>query len=381
MIGHYLKQRHILIFLLIVFIGCNGLPRRINYVNPKDFEHTIEGKSIGLFTLTNSKGVACQITNYGGRVVSLFLRDRFGDFDDVVMGYPDLQHYINSPESYFGATIGRYGNRIANGRFSIGDQEYTLNKNDGENHLHGGIKGFNQVIWDVKQLTTNSLELAYYSPDGEEGYPGNVSIEILFTLTEESALKIEYKATTDQITPINLTHHSYFNLRGVGNGDIFDHMMQINAASYTPVNEDLIPTGEILPVVGTPFDFNKLKLIGKDIDADDPQLIYGKGYDHNFVIDGTGLRKAAKVIDYHSGRTMEVWTDEPGLQFYSGNFLNSMEVGKEELRYHRRGALCLETQHFPDSPNHSNFPTTLVRPGQIYTSTCIYKFGLVSAND
>ena len=362
----------------MVIIRCDLFYPKINLIAADEFQTTIDGKSVDLFTLKNDNGIVCQITNYGGRLVSLYVPDKFGSYEDVVLGYANLDLYTDiTNKNYFGATVGRYANRIANARFLIDGKEYILEANNGENHLHGGGLGFSQVVWDAKQLDQNTLDLYYKSANGEEGYPGNVSINVRYTLTDESALKIEYKATTDQTTPINLTHHSYFNLKGGGSGDIYNHALQINASNYTPIVEGMIPTGEILPVAGTPFDFRNEKLMGKNIDENHLQLVLGKGYDHNFVLDGQGLRKVVNVKEYITGRTMEVWTNEPGLQFYSGNFLNGLDVGKQDKRYHRRGAFCLETQHFPDSPNQEQFPSTLLEPNETYTSICIYKFGVI----
>lgn len=370
----YLTQRFLLIFFLTGITACkNNAHPEIIPLEATAFETTLDGQAIRLFTLQNTKGMACQITNYGGRVVSLWAPDREGRFEDIVLGYPDIQSYQTNKESYFGALIGRYGNRIAEGRFTLNDSLYVLATNNDGNHLHGGVKGYNQVVWESIQNDANMLTLRYRSPDGEEGYPGTLDIEVRYTLTEASELKISYKATTDKTTPVNLTHHSYFNLKGAGNGTILDHLLHIDADAFTPIKAGLIPTGEIAGVEGTPFDFRTPKPIGSDLNQTNSQLELGFGYDHNFVLNGSGLRKVARVSEPQSGRVLEVWTDEPGLQFYGGNFLDGSEIGKDNKPYAYRTAFCLETQHFPDSPNQEGFPTTLLHPGEVYTSTCIYK--------
>jgi aldose 1-epimerase len=334
-----------------------------------------------LYTLENSKGLKTQISNYGGRVVNLFTPDKSGHSEDIVLGYDDLKSYLTSNEKYFGATIGRYGNRIGNAGFKIGSHKYVLTKNNGNNSLHGGINGFHNVLWEVKQSDKQILELHYLSKDMEEGFPGNLKVRVVYSLTDENELKIEYFATTDKLTVVNLTHHSFFNLTGDTKKTINNHLMQIMADFFTPVDGGLIPTGSIAPVEGTPFDFRKPIKIGARIESDNEQLKLGKGYDHNWVIDKNGTNKknrlVAKVADPDSGRTMEVYTNEPGIQFYSGNFLNGKDVGKKNIAYQFRTAFCLETQHFPDSPNRQEFPSTLLHPGEEYYSICTYKFGVV----
>ncbi|MDD4191828.1 MAG: galactose mutarotase [Mangrovibacterium sp.] len=331
-----------------------------------------------LFTIENKNGLKACITNYGGRVVSLFVPDKNGDFEDVVLGYDNLSDYLKSNEKYYGATIGRYGNRIGKAQFSIGDKTYLLEKNNGENSLHGGSGGFHNVLWDVVQLNEQTLELIYVSKDGEEGFPGNLSVRVVYCLTDDNELKIEYFATTDKPTIVNLTHHSFFNLTGNPEKIINNHILQIPAKFYTPVDEGLIPTGEIAPVEGTPFDFREPVAIGKRVDEGHAQLKLGRGYDHNWVLDASGLnrdiRLAARVTEPQSGRVMEVYTNEPGIQFYGGNFLNGSDIGKNGIVYQRRTAFCLETQHFPDSPNKENFPSVLLNPGDEYYSACIYCF-------
>ena len=356
----------------------NGV-KQIKLSNKQDFKKTINNKQVALFVLKNSSGMVAEITNYGGKIVSLWTPDRQGIYEDIVLGHPNIDEYLSSNEKYFGALIGRYGNRIANGKFSLDGKEYNLAKNNGDNHLHGGNTGYESVVWDAKQLDQQSLELSYFSKDMEEGYPGNLSIKVVYQLTDNNELKIEYWATTDAPTVINLTHHSFFNLRGAGNGTINDHLLQINAAYYTPVDKGLIPTGEIATVEDTPFDFQKLISIGKRVDNEDQQLIYGLGYDHNFVLNQSleALNFASKVIEPVSGRTMEVYTNEPGLQFYGGNFLNGSIHGKEGKVYNYRTAFCLETQHFPNSPNEKHFPSTVLNPNEKYYSICIYKFSVI----
>ncbi len=351
-------------------------------IAPKDFEGVVEGDSVKLFILSNKNGVEAAFTNFGQRLVSLYVPDKNGNFEDVVLGYATLEEFVNGPKSYFGSVIGRYGNRIANGSFSINDDTYTLVKNNGDNHLHGGDKGFESVVWKVDKSTTNSIVFSRLSPDMEEGYPGNLVIKVSYTLTDDNELKISYEAKTDKATIVNLTHHSFFNLKGEGEGDINDHVLMINADAYTPVDSGLIPTGKIEEVKGTPFNFTTPKAIGTDLNADFEQLKIGKGYDHNFVLNDTpknddGLTLCAKVTEPKSGRTMEVFTDEPGVQFYGGNFMTGETIGKKGKPYLYRGSFCLETQHFPNSPNQPNFPSTLLSPGQVYTSNCTYKFGIV----
>lgn len=351
---------------------------QIHLLEKSNFDKKTDGKSISLYLLTNKNGIVSEITNYGGKVVSLWVPDRLGNYEDIVLGHSTIDDYLNSKEKYFGALIGRYGNRIANGKFSLDGKEYSLAKNNESNHLHGGDNGFDAVVWDAKQIDNQTLELRYVSKDMQEGYPGTLSIVVVYRLTDNNELKIEYKATTDKTTVVNLTHHSFFNLKGAGNGSINNHLLQINAPYYTPVDKGLIPTGEISSVQNTPFDFQKLTAIGERVDDKHKQLKYGLGYDHNFVINQSleSLNYAAKVIEPISGRTMEVYTNEPGLQFYGGNFLDGSVIGKHNKNYNHRSAFCLETQHFPDSPNQPNFPTTKLNPGEEYHSICVYKFSI-----
>ena len=342
------------------------------------FGKTADGQAVDLYTLSNKSGMEVAIMTYGGTVVSLKTADKDGKFDDIVLGYDKLEDYA-AGTSYFGATIGRYGNRIAHGKFSIGKNTYTLAKNNGENTLHGGLIGFNKKVWtakDVSGVAGEAIELTYLSKDGEEGFPGNLSCKVTYTLTPQNSLKIEYSATTDKETVLNLTNHAYFNLAGQGNGDILQNHLMLNADRFTPVDAGLIPLGELRKVKGTPFDFTTSTAVGARIDQEDEQIKLGMGYDHNFVLNrkSPSLMLAAKVHEPKSGRVMEVWTTEPGVQFYTGNFLDGKGTGKGGKPYGRRTALCLETQHYPDSPNHPAFPTTLLKPGARYHTTTVYKF-------
>ena len=343
------------------------------------FGKTPDGKEILLYVLTNKNGLEAAVSNFGGDLVSLKVPDHQGKLGNIVLGYDTLDGYVND-KNFFGGTIGRYGNRIAQGKFSLNGVTYTLARNNGENHLHGGSIGFNKVVWQAKEVSSKegpSLQLNYLSKDGEEGYPGNLSVEVTYTLTDGNALKIDYQATTDKDTVVNLTNHSYFNLAGNAAGDILDHQLMISADQYTPVDAGLIPTGELREVQGTPFDFRKLTAIGARIEQGDEQLKLGKGYDHNWVLKRrgkSGLVLAARVDEAKSGRQMEVWTTEPGIQFYSGNFLDGTVHGKGGQIYAHRSGFCLETQHFPDSPNHPKFPSTVLEPGARYHTTTMYKF-------
>ncbi len=333
---------------------------------------TKEGEPVALYTLRNAKGAEARIATYGGVVVSLKVPDRSGTIGDVVAGFDNFDDYLKPPP-YFGAIIGRYGNRIGNARFSLNGKEYTLARNDGPNQLHGGLRGFDKRLWTARRQSAQSIDLSYLSADGEEGYPGNLSVTVTYTLTDANELKIEYSATTDKETVVNLTNHSYFNL--AGDGDILGHEVLINADRFTPVDKGLIPTGELKKVDGTPFDFRTPKKIGERIDQKDEQLTFGRGYDHNWVLNrsGSGLEPAAKVKDPKSGRVLEVLTTEPGLQFYTGNFLDGTLKGKGRT-YARRSAFCMETQHFPDSPNKPSFPSTVLKPGVTYRTTTVYRF-------
>lgn len=332
------------------------------------------GGSVEIHTLKNAKGVEARIATYGGTVVSLKVPDRTGKMDDIVLGFDSLDGYLKD-HPYFGATIGRYGNRIAKGKFTLSGVVYTLAKNNGENALHGGPQGFHRKVWKATPHD-QSVELTYVSKDGEEGYPGTLSSTVTYTLTDANELRIDYMASTDKDTVVNLTNHSYFNLAGQGVGDILGHQVEILADTFTPVDAGLIPTGEMRSVEKTPFDFRQTHTIGERINDSDEQLKLGKGYDHNFVLRqwGDPPRLAARVTEPKSGRVMEVLTTEPGLQFYTGNFLDGSLVGKGGKKYEFRYGFCMETQHFPDSPNQPKFPTTVLKPGARYQATTIYRF-------
>lgn len=349
-------------------------------ITKASFGKTADGQNVDIFTLTNKRGLEVKITNFGGIITSLKVPDRNGKLDDIVLGFDNLDAYVKG-NPYFGALIGRYGNRIAKGRFTLNGHEYKLAVNNGENHLHGGIKGFDKVVWTAQPARIRdgvALKLTYLSKDGEEGYPGNLKVIVVYRLMNTNELKISYSATTDKDTVVNLTSHSYFNLAGQGNGDILNHELFINAARFTPTDAGSIPTGELKSVTGTPFDFQNsaMQKIGTRINNDDEQLKFGNGYDHNFVLNGPigKLHQAAVAYEPTSGRLMEIWTTEPGIQFYSGNFLDGTLTGKDGKVYQRRFGFCLETQHFPDSPNQPSFPTTVLRKGELYHSLTIHKF-------
>ncbi len=336
-----------------------------------------DGTETQAYTLTNAKGAKAVFTNYGGRLVSLLVPDKSGKLTDVVVGLASAQAYEDASEPYFGATIGRFGNRIAKGKFKLEGKEYTLFTNNGPNTLHGGKKGFQYVMWSAKQTDNQTLELTYQSKDREEGFPGNLNVKVIYALTDNNELKMEYEATTDKTTIVNLTNHAFFNLNGEGSGSILNHVLQINADSYTPVDATLIPTGKLVPVAGTPFDFTQPTAIGARIEAKNEQLKNGGGYDHNFVLNkntGSGLNLAATVTGDKSGITMEVRTQEPGLQFYSGNFMQRKNTFKGGSKDDFRTAFCLETQHFPDAPNQPQFPSTVLRPGETYKTSSVYSF-------
>src|SRR5687767_8699274 len=345
-------------------------------VNAQQQIGTVDGQAINLYTLTNRNGMEAKIINFGGIVMSLKVPDRNGKFADVVLGFNNLDDYLK-PHPSFGTAIGRFGNRIAKGRFKLNGVEYKLAVNNGENHLHGGIKGFDKVVWTGREIKTAAgpaVVLTYLSKDGEEGYPGNLRVRVTYTLTNKNELKIDYSATTDKTTVINLTNHAYFNLISEGNGEIVNHRLQINADRFVPTDAGSIPTGKLQSVKGTPFDFLTSTAIGARINQDHEQLKFGNGYDHTWVINGRAgiLRHAATAYEPSNGRIMEVWTTEPGVQFYTGNFLNGTLTGKSGKLYPRRSGFCLETQHFPDSPNQPSFPSTMLRRGATYRSTTIY---------
>ena len=371
----------VLVFTLlavIAFASCNQKTSK-SVISNEAFHKLVGGKQVDLFTLKNKNGLEMTVTNYGGRVVSLIVPDKNGKMEDIVLGFDNLEGYQGKSETFFGAAIGRYGNRIAKGSFTIDSLNYKLAINNPPNALHGGPGGFFAKVWDAVQKAENEVELTLVSPDMEEGYPGELKVTMNYRLTDANEFSITYRAETSKPTVINLTNHSFFNLHGAGNGDILDHVLYINANKYTPVDSMLIPTGKIDSVAGTPFDFNTPVAVGARINDKNEQLRFGLGYDHNFVLnklDGKEIALAASVYEPQSGRFMEVFTTEPGVQFYCGNFLNGKDAGKQNKQYNYRSALCLETQHFPDSPNHPEFPSVVLRPGEIYNSVCIYKFSV-----
>lgn len=362
----------------------SGSPGMKSGVEPTAFGTLASGQNAQLFTLRNTRGIEVQFTNYGGIITSLKTPDRAGHFSDIVLGYDNLTAYVaNSP--YFGAIVGRYANRIARGHFTLDGAAYTLAVNNGPNSLHGGLRGFDKVVWSARPFQNQEgqgVTLDYTSKNGEEGYPGTLHAVVTYTLTADDRLIVDYQATTDKATPINLSQHSYWNLAGNASRDILGHVLTINADATTPVDSTLIPTGEIAPVQGTPFDFRTPTAIGARVDQrQDAQIRYGNGYDHNWVLNRAGaasdaLVLAARVVEPSSGRTMEISTTEPGLQFYSGNFLDGSITGKGGAVYRFRYGIALETQHYPDSPNHPNFPSTILRPGQQYRSRTVFKFGV-----
>lgn len=363
---------------LLALMACNEQPKSdITLLDKSAFETTFEGKPVSLYTLNSGNGLTIQVTNLGLRVVSIWTPDKNGKYADVAIGYENIDRYIhNKGERFLGPVVGRYANRIANGKFSIDGNEYQLPINNNGQTLHGGLKGIDMVAWDVDKVTDNSISFSHTSPDGSDGFPGNLKINVDYTLSPDNEFIIKYKATTDKPTVVNLSNHAFFNLKGEANGTITDHIITINAGHTTPVNDVLIPTGEIAPVDGTPFDFRKATAIGERINQDNEQLKNGLGYDHNWVLDKKkqGIELAVTVYEPASGRVMDVFTDQPGVQFYSGNFFDGKTNGKYGKPIAFREALALETQKFPDSPNHANFPSTRLNPGETYTQTCIYKF-------
>ena len=375
----------IFILLFLIIFGCGkennkqDISGKMENVHTSDYGVTPKGDSIKKYTLTNKNGMKVEVINFGGIITSLTAPDRNGKYEDVVLGFTKPEGYFEGNPYYFGALIGRYGNRIANAKFSLEGKTYEIDKNDGPNSLHGGKEGFHTRFWNieaVKDAKFPTLKLSYTSNDGEEGYPGKLTTTVFYTLTDDNTLEISYEAETDKPTVVNLTQHSYFNLSGNFTKTITDHELLINADYFLPVNETLIPTGEQKDVKGTPFDFTAAKSIGKDINAEDDQLKKGKGYDHNWILNGKGLRTIAQVYHPATGRLMEVLTDEPGVQFYSGNFLDGKFDTKTGGKNEFRTGFCLETQHFPDSPNQPSFPSTELKPGQKYHSKTIYKFSV-----
>lgn len=368
--------------LAVFLFSCNpkqetkapGLP----LVDAAAFADTIDGKAVALYTLESGKGLTMQVTNFGGRVVSLWAPDKDGVEANVVVGRKSLKEYTDpAGERFLGCVVGRYANRIAKGQFTLDGKKYQVPINNNGQSLHGGVNGFDMKVWNVDKVTKNEIHFSYVSPDGEEGYPGTLTVKMVYALTPDNEFKITYEATTDKPTVVNLSHHGFFNLKGEGNGTITDHLLMINSEQITPVNDVLIPTGKLMKVEGTPFDFRNATAIGARISEDHPQLKAGLGYDHNWILKrntNNGIELAASVYEPTSGRFMEVWTDQPGIQFYSGNFFNGKGTDTNGNPIAYRGSLALETQKFPDSPNQSNFISTRLNPGEAYRQTCIYKF-------
>jgi aldose 1-epimerase len=377
------------IAILAVLGGCSNAESRTSSSGTSESSDDVASESFGtmpdgtevqLFTLRNANGIQMQVTNYAAAITTLLVPDRDGNFEDVVLGFDSLDDYL-AEHPHFGSVIGRYGNRIGQSRFELDGEVFELTPNDGGNHLHGGDVGFDRVLWTAEPFSRageRGIVFAYVSTDGEEGYPGTLTARVTYTLTDDDELIFDYHATTDRATHVNLTQHSYFNLAGHSSGTILDHELTILASAFTPTDDELIPTGEIRPVAGTPFDFTSPQSIGTRIDQEDDQLRFGLGYDHNFVIDrnGSGLTLAAVLRDPASGRVMRVYTEEPGVQFYSGNFLDGTITGKDGAVYEYRSGLCLETQHFPDSPNQPDFPSTILRPGEVYSTRTVHTFSV-----
>jgi aldose 1-epimerase len=377
-----MTNRLAICFMAVLIITTSGMllaqttsSQSIHEVQQQPFGSR-DGRPVTLYKLTNSHGMEVRCMNYGSIILSIRVPDRKGQLGDVVLGHETLEGYTPNPP-FLGAVVGRYANRIANGTFTLDGKKYELPKNDGPNTLHGGLKGFDKVTWEGEPLKgKNAVAFTYLSKDGEEGFPGDLKIKVTYTLTDTDELVIDYEATTDKATTINVSQHTYFNLAGEGNGDILNHEVMLNADRFTPVDKNLIPTGELRPVKGTPFDFTTPAKIGARIDDNYEQLVLGRGYDHNFVLNrkGDGLTLAARVYEPASGRVLEVSTTEPGVQFYSGNFLDGTVTGKQGHVYKHRYGFCLETQHYPDSPNHPDFPTTILRPGETFRSQTVFKF-------
>jgi aldose 1-epimerase len=377
----------LLTFLAICMVSCTHINQSSTNMNDSlthrldtsAFAKTLDGKRVSAYEISNG-GITAHFTNYGARIIGLWVPDKRGVATDVVVGFGSIEGYLESSEPYFGATIGRYGNRIAGGKFSLDGIEYQIPLNNGSNALHGGVKGFQDVVWDVDQPDARTLVFSYLSKDGEEGFPGNLTSKVTYSITDDNELRMEYEASTDRKTVVNLTNHAFFNLNGEGSGEILNHAVQIFADKFNPVDSTLIPTGELLHVSGTPFDFLNTKTIGERINANNEQLKFGKGYDHNFILSGkaeNGLLKAAVVEGDQSGIRMEIFTQEPGMQFYSGNFMEGKNTFKKGSRDIFRTAFAMETQHFPDSPNQPSFPSTILQPGDKYHTITVYKFSVV----
>ena len=373
-------KKVVLVILLLSFVFCEQPKKQKFVLKTSDFQTEIGGKKTDLYLLKNEQ-IEVYITNYGARIVSLLSPDKQGIMGDVVLGFKSIADYQKAKTPFHGCIIGRYGNRIAKGNFELDGTSYQLPINNNENHLHGGPEGFHNQVWEVVSADDNSIVMTYLSKDGEMGYPGNLSVEVTYAINDKNELLIAYKATTDKATPINLTNHAFFNLAGQAKGIINDHLLMLNADHFTPVDEGLIPLGEIRSVEGSPFDFRRAKTIGQDLNqqATDTQLRYGGGYDHNFVLNKVAegsLDLAARVVDPKSGRQMDVYTEEPGIQFYGGNFMDGGDIGKYGNPFDYRGSFALETQHYPDSPNQDNFPNTILQPGKTYQTQSIYRFSV-----
>jgi len=378
-----MKNGAIMIIFLLILTNCNHSGSNsksestyMGEINKERFGMTKDGIPVDLYVMKNVKGMEVQVITLGGIITSWTAPDRDGQYENIVLGFDQLEDYDNE-HPFFGALIGRYSNRIADGQFEINGQKFQLPINNSPNHLHGGDMGYDKVIWTVEETKTDNsgshIKLFYKSPDGEMGYPGTLEIKVTYTLTNDNELAIEYKANTDKTTHCNLTHHSYFNLSGDFSKDILDHELTIDAHRYVTLNNKLIPTGELAEVEGTPFDFTEMKPIGSDINSDNIQLQYSQGYDHSWVLNGSGMRKVVRAEHPKSGRVLEVYTDEPGIQLYTGNFLDGSVPNPQGGFYERRTGFCLETQHFPDSPNQPNFPSTLLNPWELYQSRTTYK--------
>lgn len=366
-----------IILLSFLFVFCNHKMDNYQVLDKTNFQTSIEGHKTDLFVLEN-ENLKIFVTNYGARIVSLIVQDRFGNSQDVVLGFKSIDDYLKANEPYHGATIGRYANRISKGAFLLNGKKYNLPVNNGVNHLHGGPNGFHNRIWDLVSSAKEKIVMSLNSEDGEMGYPGNLNVELTYKLIDNQ-LEISYKATTDKKTPINLTNHSFFNLAGEGSGTINNHILKLNSDFYTPVDSTLIPLGEKKPVDDSPFDFRMPKSIGQEIDSNDKQIVYGGGYDHNFILNKPlqdSLYHAATVFEPTKGIKMEIFTTEPGIQFYGGNFMNGSDVGKYGKRFLYRESFALETQHYPDSPNNKNFPNVFLLPSETYKSISIYKFSV-----
>jgi aldose 1-epimerase len=368
------------LILLLLSLPLVALAQQPTRVTQAPFGRLPDGTVIDGYTIRNPRGTTMHVMTYGATITALRTADRQGHFDDIVLGFDSVEGYLDDPP-YFGAIVGRYANRIAKGRFTLNGHTYQLPINNGPNSLHGGTRGFDKVVWRATPFENDSsagLVLTHVSPDGDNGYPGRVEVRVTYTLTDSDELIVDYGATTSKATPINLSQHSYFNLSGDGTRDILDHVLELEASHYTPVDSTLIPTGELAPVEGTPFDFRTPTPIGERIEQANQQLQFGRGYDHNFVLDRSGapLSHAARVVEPTTGRMLDIYTDQPGVQFYSGNFLDGTIKGKGGKVYRHRYGFCLETQHYPDSPNHPNFPSTILRPGEKFVSRTVFRFGV-----